>query len=61
MSAEYWINFDDGKMVVVHSADARSLKQKDIRASYVNARKKAEAKHHKTNATAKVVNVRCVG
>lgn len=61
MSAEYWVNFSDGKMVAVHSADARSFKKADVRTAYVKARKRAEAKHHKTNPAAKVVNVRCVG
>lgn len=61
MAAEYWVNFDDGKMIVIHSADARSFKKKDVRTAYIKARKKAEAKHQKTNAPAKVINVRCVG
>lgn len=61
MAAQYLVRFDDGRAEWVFSADAKSCKLKDIRASYVSARKKAEAKHLKVNPAAKAVEVKCVG
>ena len=59
--ATYWVNFDDGAMVSVESADTRSFKKRDVRVAYVKARKKAEARRRKINPKARAVNVRCVG
>lgn len=65
MSAMFWVTFDNGTMLTVYSADAKSMKAKDVRASYAKARKKGEAKYRKhaprSTAGARVTNVRCVG
>ncbi len=61
MSAMYWVDFSDGSYATVYAADAKSFKPKDVRAAYVNARKRAEAKRRKVNPKAKATSVRCVG
>lgn len=63
MAAMFWVDFADGTLVTVHSADAKSMKARDLRASYTKARNKARAKYAKTHAgdKGKVQRVRCVG
>lgn len=68
MAAMYMVDFNDhfgGQLV--YSADAKSMKAKDVRASYTKARKKGEAKHAKKfyggklPTTVRATSVRCVG
>lgn len=67
MAAMYQVTFSDGGCEWVHSADAKSFKRADVRASYVKARKKGEAKHAKAMhlpklpKTVRATGVRCVG
>ncbi len=61
MSAQYLVTFNDGHCEWIHSADAKSFKRRDIRAAYIKAREKAEAKRRKTDPSAKATGVRCVG
>jgi hypothetical protein len=61
MSAVYWVRFDNGQMLSVSSADARSMKRADLRAAYRKARDKAKVKMAKTDRAAKVIAVNCVG
>lgn len=65
MAAIYWVDFDDGSMVSVNSADTKSFKKSDVRASYRKAVAKAKAKLAKQKGVkrlaCKVVNARCVG
>jgi hypothetical protein len=61
MSAVYWVRFDNGQMLSVSSADARSMKRADLRAATRKAAEKAKAKMAKTDRKAKVVTVNCVG
>jgi hypothetical protein len=56
MAAMYMVKMDDGRSVMVYSADAKSFKKRDVRTAYIKARKKAEAKYQ-----GKAVSVRCVG
>jgi hypothetical protein len=61
MAAMYFVYFSDGKVETVYSADCKSSRKRDIRASYIKARKKGEAKHAKINPQARATEVRCVG
>jgi hypothetical protein len=61
MSAMFWVKFDNGDLVCVSSADARSMRRVDINAAIRKAVKKAKAKQAKIGRPAKVVSCRCVG
>lgn len=62
MSAMYRVSFENGSSVVVHSADARSMKTKDVRASYTKARKKAQTTlAKKGGGHPTVTGVACIG
>ena len=63
MAAMYWITFDCGSMLQVYSADAKSMKRADIRASYRKAADKAKAKlaKQRKGSMSKVISVRYVG
>jgi hypothetical protein len=62
------VYFDDGRAVIVHSADAKSFKRRDLIVAHVKARKKAEAKVKRgindvsaPCSAAKPIEVRCIG
>ena len=61
MSTIYWVNFDDGALVSVASADAKSRRAKHLLFAYRRARQKATTIRRKTNPKARAVKVRCVG
>lgn len=62
MAAMYRVNFADGASVVVHSADAKSFKARDVKAALRKARLKAEAKQKRAGIAKPVaVDVRCIG
>lgn len=63
MAAIYWVHFDDGHVVSVNSADARSNKTLALRKAYRKAADKAKKKHAREfpGKRAKVTRVACVG
>lgn len=61
MAAIFWVTFDNGDLVSVSSADAKSMKRADLRAASRKAVGKAKAKLAKRNVKAKVTSCRCVG
>ena len=66
MAAVYWVTFCDERtgasfVESVSSADARTMKRADIRAAYVKARHKAEARLKRRGVKARATGVQCVG
>jgi hypothetical protein len=62
MSAMFWVKFDNGDLVCVSSADAKSLiKQANLVLAKRKAIKKAKAKQAKSGRPSKAVSCRCVG
>jgi hypothetical protein len=61
MSAMFWVRFENGEHLTVHSADAKSMKRVDLRAATRKAVAKAKAKLARRGVKSKVVECRCVG
>ena len=62
MSATYHVKFENGEVLYIGAADAKSFKKKDVRSAYANARKRAEARYLKRHGKkVRAVDVRCVG
>lgn len=61
MASMYRVIFNDGTSLIVHSADARTMKRRDLTAALTKARKKGEVRRQRVNPQAKAVRVNCVG
>ena len=67
MTAMYRVTFDKpvaslgATSIVVHSADAKSMKRKDLTAALVRARKKAEARVDAKRIGARATKIDCIG
>jgi hypothetical protein len=61
MAAIFWVTFDNGQMVSVSSADAKSMKRRDLRVATRKAISKAKAKLARSGIKAKPTSCRCVG
>lgn len=61
MAAMFHVRFENGHHMLVHSADAKSMKRADLRAATRGAVKKAKAKLARTGIKSPCVECRCVG